>query len=826
MSGCLWGATLNFLNNFKSMLISYKILNDFLKLPKSVSMEDISKKLTDHTVEVEGVIYQSKQFDNVVVGKVLSVAKHPQADRLNIAEVDVKSEKLRIVCGAPNLQEGQMVPVAKIGAILPGEFEIKESVIRGEKSYGMICAEDELGLGNEHDGIMILSDKAKLGIKFSDYLQLNDIVFEIDNKSLSNRPDLLNHYGIARELSAIYEVDLVDYKKLIKDIVLDSSEKLEVKNEVGDMCQRYQAVRVDNIKIKESPTWLKERLVAIGQRPINVIVDIGNYVMFEMGQPLHAFNADVVKKITIRRAKRNEKIETLDDKDRTLDEDDLVIANETGPIALAGIMGGKNSSVNDKTTSIIIESANFKDSTIRKTAQKQGLRTESSIRFEKSLDPEMTETAMLRYLTILNDIFPEMIIATNIVDDNKTKNQSQEISFSYKWLESRIGMAIDRKKSLKQLTSLGFVVSKEEDDNISVIIPSYRATKDVKIKEDILEEVLRMHGYNNIESKLPKQEMSLPIVNELRLFERNLKNFFSLKHSMTEMCNYSFVGDEQLNKIGIDSSKHLRLANPLSSNHNLLRQSLVPNLLMNIKNNQNKKDSLSFFELGNVFINTTGYHKKSNDSDEVLPHQEGRLAVIIASGNEDEIFVETKGIAESLVSHISNNRANLVFVNAEDSPSWCDEKQKASLVIDSQVVGFVSLFKSVSLDNFNIKKSVACFEISISTLYSIYEKYSNPLYIEPNKYPAVSRDLAFVIDEEIMYNDIKETISSFSPLVSKVELFDIYSGSKLETGKKSLAFNVEFASNEKTLTSKEVDEIQSELINILFEKYSAQLRNY
>lgn len=808
------------------MQISHNIIKDFVKLAKSITPEEIALKLTDHTVEVEKVIYQNKQFLGVVVGKVLSVEKHPKADRLNLAEVDVKTEVLKIVCGAPNLEKGQLVPVAKVGTILPGEFEIKEAEIRGEKSQGMICAEDELGLGDDHDGIMILNKSAKIGQNFSDYLKLNDVIFEIDNKSLSNRPDLLNHYGIARELSAIFSSKLENYDKFIKEIEIpEAGKKIEIKVEEKEICPKYLAIKIENIKIKESPAWLKERLIAIGQKPINNVVDVGNYVMFELGQPLHAFDADKIKKIVVRLARDNEKIETIDDKERILTKNDLVITDGEKPLAIAGIMGGKDSAVSDKTTAIILEVANFRDSNIRHSSQRLKLRSESSLRFEKSLDTHLLEPALKRFLSILSESLPDFKISGPITEVNNYKEEKKEIDMSFSWLEMKIGQPVDKKRATADLISLGFEVNKKNDDEFSVLVPSWRATKDVNIKEDVLEEILRLYGYNNVVSSFAEVSLTPPQRNELRELERKIKNFLALKYSFFEVYNYSFIGEDYLSRLGIDFLNHLKLANPLSEKHNLLRQSLIPNLSLNIKNNQSKAEYLGFFEIGNVFFNYPGNFKKDNLGDELLPHQEAKLGIAIAS-DKNNIFSEAKGVVESLISYISYSYAQLEFGFCEPLPSWSKEDETAIIYVGGEKIGLVSILKSSIANKVGIKKNAVFIEFNIKDLFQISKAFPCPLYKEPVKFPAVIRDLAFVIDEEIMYNEIKKEIVNFSKLISSVELFDVYQGDRLETGKKSLAFRLNFLSTEKTLTSQEVDEIQKGLVKKLEEKFSVKLRNF
>ncbi len=807
------------------MQISYNLLKDFIKIPKSTSSAEIALKLTTHTAEVEDFFEQKEQFEGVIVGKVLSVEKHPQADRLNLAKVDIKKETLDIVCGALNLEEGQLVPVATIGTLLPGGLEIKETEIRGEKSRGMICAEDELGLGTEHDGIMILDKKAKAGQSFASYLRANDTVFEIDNKSLSNRPDLFSHYGIARELSAIFSLELKDYEEFFSEIKIpEKVEKLEVEVDKKELCPRYMAVKIAGIKIKESPEWLKNRLIAIGQKPINNLIDLGNYIMFEIGQPLHIFDAENIKKINVRLAKKNEKIETLEEKERSLSEDDIVITDTKQAIAIAGIIGGKESAVSDKTSSIILESANFKDSSIRRTSQRLGIRTEASVRFEKSLDTDLPEIALKRFITVLKEILPEAELVTDVVDIKGRQTEEKEIKFSYSWLEKKVGQTLERKKVLEYLNKLGFVIS-EDGDEISVVVPLWRATKDINIKEDVLEEVLRMHGYDNIESALPQEELRVPEKNEERELERKIKNFFALRYSLFEVYNYSFVSEDQLDKLGIDFSNYLRLVNPLSENHTLLRQSLTTNLILNIKNNQSKAERLGFFEIGKVFFNYPGNLKKDPASDNMLPHQEDKIAFAL-SENSGDLFSQAKSMVESLFNYISQGKVNLEFLLPTNKATWGDDNESVLISCAGEKLGIISSLAKEKAEQIGIKKKVVLVEISVNDILKISQRFSTPVFEEPSKFPAVIRDLAFVVDEKIMYNDIRKEIINFSPLIHSLELFDVYQGANLEAGKKSLAFHISYLSKEKTLKTNEVDELQKELIELLTSKFSAKLRDF
>lgn len=809
------------------MYISLNWLKDFVKIPAKIDAASIASELTSHTVEVEGFTNQAEQFNKVVIGKVLEVKKHPNADRLRLAVVDIKKTKLNIVCGAPNLAEGQLVPVALVGAVLPGGLEIKESDIRGEKSSGMICAEDELGIGKNHEGIIVLKDDAKIGEPFAKYLKANDIVLEVDNKSLSNRPDLLNHYGIAREIGVIFDLAVKPYDKFLNkkfEFLGVKENKLEVRVEEKEACPRYMAVRIENLEVKESPVWLKEKLIAVNQKPINNIVDLTNFVMLECGQPLHSFNASNIEKIVVRRAKKNEIFETLDEKERSLTEDDLLITDGKNAIALAGIMGGKESGIVPETKGIILEAANFKAAFVRKTSQRLGLRTEASTRYEKALDPNLTETALYRFLTLLLEMCPEMKIESALIDIKQTAAEVQPIDLDLDWLRKKIGHEIPKEKIVKTLQHLGFKLSNEKTEILSVEIPSWRATKDISAKEDLAEEILRIYGYDNIPSQLPVEILRLPEINEERLLERKIKNILALKHDLSEVYNYSFVGEDQLKKLNIDFSNHLKLANPLSDIQTILRQSLAPNLISNIKSNQFKADSLAFFELGGVFFNAPGSLKKEADGDSTIPYQEKHLGIILA-GDEKELFLRAKGIVNSLFKDIINHDVVTEFVSSEEFPGWADNKIVAKIKIYGREIGVLAALSKTSSDNVNLKKPVVIAEINFKDLFELALSFQGAHFKELAKYPAVIRDLAFVINEKILYNEFKNEITEFNSLIKEAELFDVYVGNKLAADEKSLAFHLTFQSEEKTLLNNEVDLIIDSLIKHLNLKFESRLRD-
>jgi phenylalanyl-tRNA synthetase beta chain len=814
------------------MYLSYNWLKELVDIPKDLSPEELQEKMTLHTVEVEGVESQKDKFKNIVVGKILEVKPHPDADRLQIAEVDIKSDKLSIVCGAGNIEAGQKVPVALVGAVLPNGLEIKEAKVRGELSQGMLCAEDELGLGEDHSGILILGKNAKAGQNISDYFKLNDTIIEVENKSLTNRPDLMGHLGIAREVAAFLktrktpkfnEIWTNRVKKINKD-------ELDIKVEVNDLCPRYLGLKLNNICVQESPEWLQKRLSAVGVRPINNIVDITNYVMLETGQPMHAFDGEKVSAIRVRRSKQEESIKTLDGQIRELPEDALVIADKEKPIALAGIMGGEETEITSQTSTIVLEAANFDPTSIRKTSQKVGLRTDSSSRFEKALDPYLTEIAMAECERLIREVCPKAEADSALTDVATDKDRKNEfglergpIGFNLDELNTVSGNRFSKEKVIEILAGLGFKAEEDEEDDktLKVTIPTWRGTKDISIKEDLIEEVVRIYGYNNLELSMPLVTMASPDPHPERTIERKIKYILSEGAAMTESYNYSFTNEEKLRKLNLDPAGHIRLSNPISNHHTLLKQNLVVNLVDNIKQNQAGYDNISMFEIGSVYLNMAGTADKDSSGKEKLPYQE-LLVGMIEGGNKRDVFSSVKGKVEYLLDYFD---IDFKFTPSELPFGWERDGVFAKIEAEGKNIGVVGEIRPDSLKALGIKKRVAAAEISFKDIVELSSRKESA-YRPLSKYPALHRDLAFVIGGKILYNDIKEYIENFSELIEKVELFDVYEGSNLKKGQRSLAFHIIYRSQERTLTAEEVDKIQEELFGRLQEKFGAKLRDF
>jgi phenylalanyl-tRNA synthetase beta chain len=801
------------------MLLSLNWLKEYVDLPRSITPEELGLRLTMHTVEIDSVEKQAERFENIVVGRIEKVSPHPNADKLRLAEVNVGKEVLRIVCGAPNIEPGQLVPVAKAGAVLPNGLEIKEAKIRGEKSVGMLCAEDELGLGEGHAGIMVL-EKAKIGQGFADYLKMDDVLFEVDNKSITNRPDLWGHYGMARDISAFLDTKLKDYPAQIEKLKIENEkDDLKIKVEDHKLCPRYMAICMAGVEIKESPGWMQKRLIAVGMRPINNIVDITNYVMLESGQPLHAFDRSLLDAIVVRNAKKGEVIPTLDGEKRELITSDLVIADSKKPVAIAGVMGSENSEINQDTTGIVIESANFDPSSVRKTAQRLGLRTEASKRFEKSLDPNLCELALFRTVDLVRQSCPDAKVTSKILDKKNFDLDQGPIDLNYEWLKNFIGHDLETKKIKHIFEKLGFV-AEEKEGKLQITVPTWRATKDITIKEDLAEEVSRIIGYDNLPPQMPRVEMAAPALSEDLKLIRKIKTLLAGGPALSETHNYSFVGEEQLKKLGISTKDYLRLANPISAHQTLLRQSLATNLIENVVVNQARYDEIGIFEIGSVYLGVAGELSKGNNGK--LPYQEKRLGLVLAGGEQKELFLKAKGILEYLFGHFD---LQPVFAQAEIFPAWADVSRSAHVNMGGSTFGTVSCLDKRIASKSGVKKETVVAEINLTKLLRAIVEKPEKTHQAFDKFPPVVRDIAFVVDEKIIYNDLKKEIEKSSNIIKTVELFDVYQGEKLGHGKKNLAFHIVYQAD-RTMTSEEIDQIQRNIVDNLEKKFEAKIRDF
>ncbi len=816
------------------MKISKKWLQDFVFLPDSLTSEELAKELTLRTVEVEGIEDQGKKLDHVVLGIIQSIEKHPNADKLKVCKVDVGTEILSIVCGGSNIEVGMKVAVAKIGATVlwhgQGEPVVMEkAAVRGVDSLGMICTSDEIGLlnmfpKNDEKEVMKLNHlKAKAGTPLAKALELDDVTLVVDNKSLSNRPDLWGHLGLAREIATIYRKKLT----LLESPAIKSGTKSKLSVVVEDttLCPRYMAVALDNIKVEPSPPYIQKRLEACGIRPINNIVDITNYVMLEFGQPTHAFDARKIKDNTIilRLAKNGEKFTALDEKEYTLSSDMLMIADADKAVALAGVMGGLESSVNETTTSIIFESATFEAASIRKTSTKLSLRSDASARFEKSLDPQNAEMALKRLVELTLKICPSAQVASNVVDNYPKKVETKIINTSYFFLEQKIGLKLDHKKVNDILERLGFTLEKGKKDELKIMVPSWRATKDISIPEDIVEEVVRLLGYEIVPSTLPTFATTPPKENKVRKLERKIKECLALECGFTETYNYSFESPEWLNKLGVSPALHLELFNPIAKDRPLIRRSLIPNLLENVESNLHRFEIVKMFETGRTYTIEEAGERVEAKSNELLPRQDVQLALVYAKKQDQTPFYTLSDALRSLSGRLSTHFEFRSNTNEDLSQTpWIHPGRFAFILVQGTIVGRMCELHPAVAKKLGIDERAAFAELNLQTLSSLI---SEQISYEPlSPYPEVVRDIAFVVQKNIEHATFESALIGLDPLVQKVELFDVYQGERLGEEKKSMAYHITYASKEKTLTTEEIEKVHAHVLKTLQEKFAAELR--
>ncbi len=808
------------------MKISLNWLKDFVAVPSKISAEDIGSKLMLSTVELEGIEKRGEILDKILVGEVKECKKHPNADRLSVTKVDIGGGKiLNIVCGAPNVAAGQKVAVALPGVVLPNGLKMERREVRGIMSEGMICAEDELGLGTLHAGIMVLPATVKIGKKLSEVLEASDVIFEVDNKSLSNRPDLWGHYGMAREVAALLNQKLKKYNPQKIKAPAKPALKFEVKVQDKKLCPRYVGVVVENIKIAPSPEWLRWRLEAVGVRAINNIVDITNYVMIELGQPLHAFDfnkveGDKAKTIIVRTAKEGERIVLLDGTEKNLKAGMLVIADAKKAVALAGIMGGKNSEIDNQTVTIVLESANFDFTNIRKTSGVLGLRTEASMRFEKGLDPNLAEWGIGKALALISEIIPEARIKSKIVDVKNFKLNPPPVKLSIDYFSNKVGQLIPSGKIASILKGLGFGV-KISGKNLTVKVPTWRATKDISAADDLVEEVARIYGYDNIKPEMPKASIIPPEINKSRTVEKIVKNILAKGLEMNEVYNYSFADEKVLRQAGFDPGKHIKLKNSIAKNLSHLRQSLLPNLILNISQNQYFSDKIRLFELGTIFYPQAGQYRKDRRSGEFLPQQDKSLVGMILDKGSEAPFYEAK---DTLAAVLSDMHISCQFSPWKgETPPWAHPARALQINVQGKTLGIVTELNPKIQKNFGIKHRVGLFGINFDELVRLYS--DDIIYSPVPKYPAIELDLAAIIPHKTAWAEVLKSIFEVeNNLVKDVRLFDVYEGKGVGEGMKSVAFRVVYQSEGRTLKLEEAKKIEEKIIQKLNQIFGAKIR--
>lgn len=752
-----------------------KISKSWLKnyIDPDLSDDEIADKLSLSGTSVEAI---EKGIDpGVIVVEIRNITPHPQADRLRLATVFDGTEELTVVCGAPNIEVGQKVPLAKIGTNLPAG-KIEKAVIRGVESCGMLCAPDELGLGEDHNGIFILPEDYVAGLPLSEQLK-SDTIFDIE--ITPNRGDCLSHIGIARELSALVGKTIKKEPISLDSIPEKASSKLGVEIKDTKLCHQYQARVIDDVTVTESPEWLKQKLISMGSKPINNIVDVTNYIMFDLGQPLHAFDYEKVsgRKISVRTAQKDEQIVTLDGVTRKLNNKHLVIADKEKPIAIAGVMGGINSEISTKTKSIVLESAEFLNSAIYRCSKDLGLSTDASYRFERGIDSSVVEYALNKAAKIIAELSGGKILS-GIVRE-VSKNEIISIELKQDEINKILGTKLSRDEMIHILKLLGFEIKGD-----LCLVPSWR--HDINIWQDLAEEIGRIYGYNKIEP------INVPVSSKSKgssyHFSEYIKDIL-VDCGFTETLNYAFLSEEDTRMASLKTSSLLEVANPIQAENKYLRNSLVPNLLKCVAKNPSF-DQILLFEIGHVYAKDA----------------EIKMLSVVAAGKDAKKQIELA--SQSLINMIGiSSKSMQIMEISRDELSRFKIRKPLTYVLE------------IALDKFE-KDYLTKNPIGLKIVNK------NVHYRSISKYPSLTRDVAFIVDKKTDADQLKEIIYSVSDMINRVELFDEFSSDKFGADKKNVAYHLSMSRPDRTMTDLEADEIMKGISKIAKMKFSAELRKF
>lgn len=800
------------------MKISNNWLKDYIKT--DLKSEKIGEFLTDIGLEVEGIDqFESIRgsLEGIVVGKVLTCEKHPNADKLKVTTVDVGNGKiLNIVCGASNVSAGQVVPVAVIGTKIYDKegnfFEIKEAKLRGEISQGMICAEDELGLSDNHDGIMVLdAEKFMVGTPFADYFDIaKDEIFEIG--LTPNRTDAMSHYGVARDLNAFLVSNNMhsEFEKVSSEVLeAEGTHSFSVDIENEELIPRYLGAVIENVVVEESPVWLQNRLKSIGVSPINNVVDITNYILHGYGQPLHAFDADKIsgQKIKVGVVDAGTRLTTLDGVERTLNGSEIVVKDgQNKPLAIAGVLGGATSGVNSETINIFLEGAYFNPVAVRKSAKYHGLNTDASFRFERGIDPNNVKTAITHAIKMITDIAGGRLVG-DIIEHYPNKIEDHYVILRFSKIDQILGMKIHRDKIKEILKSLDIKVLNEITNGVEISVPAYRA--DVTREIDVIEEILRIYGYNKVDApnKIAFTPIKLYLDNQEALENSWARTLQS--NGFYEVMNNSLTAEKNV------TPEAVKLLNPLSGDLAFMRTSLLQGLLENTIYNINRKNpDIKFFELGKIYQKRESYTERK------------QLAILVSGREVRENWLEPKSATNFyyLKGYVQLLLDRLGFTFVEKSLVDNRFADAIELLVGEKVVARIGKVSSQLLKSFDIEQDCYYAEIEIEVVESLRNK-DNFKFVDIPKFNKIRRDLALLVDKNVTYSELYEAVmKEKSPILKSVNLFDVYEGKNLPEGKKSYALSFELLNEEKTLEDKEITEVMDKIIKIFETKFQASLR--
>ena len=811
------------------MKVSLNWIRDYVQLPADADLKKLAYDLTMSTVEVEDATDLGASFHDMVVGVINTIEQHPNADKLKVCKTDIGGRVEDIVCGGSNLREGMKVAVALPGSMCKwhGEgdlVEIKKSKLRGVDSYGMICGAVEIGLADlfptkEEAHILDLSDfDAPAGTPLADALDLNDIILEIDNKSMTNRPDLWGHYGIAREIAALYDLPMTQFPHFDRNV--ENTSGFHVTVEDAERCPRMIGTQIENVCVKPAPYWMQVRIWKTGMRPINALVDITNYVMLATGQPSHAYDSDhIAGHIIVRRAKAGETLTLLNGKELPLSTDDLTIADDAGIVGLAGVMGGAKDSILPTTSKVILEIANFQAAGIRRTALRYDNRTEASARYEKAIDPERCDQALDLSMQLFSDLYPEMKV-TGLVDEYPRHLKQAEIDVPLSWLERRLGKRLSPDEIKHKMELLGYGIT-FNGDNMHVVVPTWRSTGDVSIQADIMEEVARMYGYENFEAE-PITTTFDGAINQLdKDLERRIKEYLAIRCGMQEIFTYPWMEESYVNAVLQSTEGILSLSTPPSPAERFVRSSLLPNLCKAVVKNERYFNEFSIFETAQVFRDEN--YTSPYDPREKLPSQRKNVAGAFATTDKDitALFRKAKGVVEMMARYV--HMETLTFRQTE-KPVWADNVVWLNIYRGDEKVGDLALLaKKVSMACGIKNMNVMLFQLDQDSLVPLKSRTNTFTHLA--EYPMTDYDISLLVDGSVQWKDVAQTVRGIkSELLHGAAFVDEYRGKQVPAGKKSLTLRLAIGSKDKTLTSAEIEEVASGVLSKIAKRFGAELR--
>ena len=775
------------------MFVSINWIKEYVDL-EGLDIKKLINSFTLATAEVEDIIVKGEDLRDVVVGEILSIENHPNSKKLHLLKVDGGDRIYDVVCGAPNVRENMRIAFVKAGGRVPAG-EITKATVAGFESEGMCCSAFELGLSDDKAGLMEIDVDAPNGTNLKDIYPIDDIIFEVDNKSLTNRPDLWGHYGIAREFAALTDRELKPLP--LSDLAYDGDEKIKVTVDSSDLVYRYSCVKMDNITKNVSPLSLQIRLYYCGMRGINLLADLTNYIMLEMGQPTHAFDANKIDEIVVGTPKENCKFTTLDNTERDITTDMLLIQNGSTPVAIAGIMGGLDSEIVGDTNAVVLECANFDGVSVRKTSSKLGLRTDASARYEKMLDPEMTVIAAKRFAYLLQSIDGGARVASQLTDEYTKKYPEIDITFNKAYVDKYTGIDISEERILKTLTALGFAVEKDGED-FKVKVPSFRATKDVTIKADIIEEITRIYGYDNFSIITTKSPLKPVKSSPVRAQSNEIKDILVKHYNLHEVHSYIWCDVRKYKKLGIEVEENVKVLNIESSDNGTIRNSMIPTLLSAAADNKDYADSYGIFEIGRVAVGV---------KEDGTANERRRLGIVLFDKtiSEKDLFFKAISMVNEIFLQIKHKAP--VLAKVAPAHAWQHPKNTASISCDGVAVGSINTLHPANAQKLDKNGVAVCIEIDVDDFITIGG--DNISFVEPSTQQSTYYDLSLIMKEGVTFANLSECWNKLALAeLNNVKVIDTYE----KDGIKSITVRLIFSSKEKTL---EMDEVQAWIDEIL-----------